>query len=245
MNHWIETTPAPKPSNAAIVNAYDFLLKRARLVRRVRGEEPEPLTRAARAASLGLGVLIGALSIEPTLNLLSPEQRMNAGFDPLHLVNTYGAFGSVSRERHEIVLEGARAEPGARESELEWREYELPCKPGDPERAPCWVTPYHYRLDWQMWFAAMGRPEGQAWLLHLVYQLLDGEPGVRALLARDPFPDAPPTLVRAVYYRYELTRFDELGWWRRTRLGLYLPALRRDDPRLLGALQRRGWLVSE
>ncbi len=30
INHWIESTPAPKPSNAAIVNSYDFLLDRAR-----------------------------------------------------------------------------------------------------------------------------------------------------------------------------------------------------------------------
>jgi hypothetical protein len=212
-----------------------------RLVNAVRDEAAAPLGRGARGVSLLLGALVGVLSIEPTLNLLSPEQRMNAGFDPLHLVNTYGAFGSISRERREIVIEGAMAEPGVSEDDLVWQPFEFPCKPGDVERAPCWVTPYHYRLDWQMWFAAMSRPERQGWLLHLVYQLLDGDAAVRTLLARDPFGGAAPTLVRASLYRYELTRFGEPGWWRRTRLGLYLPPLRRDDPRLLSALERLGW----
>jgi hypothetical protein len=40
MNHWIETTPTPLPSNAAIVNAYDFLLKRARRCQKERGMIP-------------------------------------------------------------------------------------------------------------------------------------------------------------------------------------------------------------
>jgi len=210
------------------------------LVVALRDPNAAPLGRAARVVSLVLAALIGVLSIEPTLNLLSPRQRMNAGFDPLHLVNTYGAFGSVSRERHEVVLEGAIADVGAREDELMWKEYELPCKPGDVERAPCWITPYHYRLDWQMWFAALGRPERQAWLLSFVYQLLTGAEGARSLIVHDPFAGATPTWVRASYYRYELTRFGEPGWWRRTRLGLYLPALRRDDPRLRDALDRLG-----
>ena len=210
------------------------------LVRALRDPDAAPLGRPARVVSLLLATLVGVLSVEPTLNLLSPAQRMNAGFDPLHLVNTYGAFGSISRERHEIVLEGAIAREGVREDELVWTEYELPCKPGDVERAPCWITPYHYRLDWQMWFAAMGRPERQTWLLAFVYQLLSGSEGARSLLVHDPFAGAAPTLVRASYYRYELTRFGQPGWWRRTRLGLYLPPLRRDDPRLLDALERSG-----
>ena len=40
VNHWIETTPAPRPSNAAVVNAYDFLLARARRCQRERGHLP-------------------------------------------------------------------------------------------------------------------------------------------------------------------------------------------------------------
>lgn len=200
-----------------------------------------PLTRVERGVSIALVGLVALLSINPVANMLSPRQLMNAGFDPLHLVNTYGAFGSVSRERHEVVLEGALAVAGASEGELVWREYEFPCKPGDPARRPCWVTPYHYRLDWQMWFAGLSRPERQPWIFNLVYKLLSGDRAVLSLLRSNPFPDAPPTYVRASLYRYEFTRFGESGWWRRQRLGTYVPALTRDDPRLLDVLERLGW----
>jgi len=210
------------------------------LVRGLVTSEPLPLSRPRQAVTLGLCALVGLLSINPIANLLSARQRMNSGFDPLELVNTYGAFGSVSRVRHEVVLEGARApRPGA---EPEWLEYEFPCKPGDPERAPCWVTPYHYRLDWQMWFAGLSRAEHEPWIVHLVYKLLQGEPGVLGLLRQNPFPDAPPALVRASLYRYAFTGFGEPGWWQRERVGPYLPALSLEDPRLLDFLRRYGWL---
>jgi Lipase maturation factor len=213
----------------------------ARVVRWARVDAAAPLTRIERGASLGLSLLIALLSVNPVANLLSARQRMNAGFDPLHLVNTYGAFGSVSRERHEVILEGAVAAAGKTEDELEWREYEFPCKPGDPEQPPCWVTPYHYRLDWQMWFAGLGNAQREPWILNLVYKLLSNDRPVLGLLRHNPFPAGPPTLVRASLYRYEFTHFGEHGWWHRTRLGPYLPALGRDDPRLLAALTRLGW----
>jgi hypothetical protein len=38
INHWIESTPVPKPSNAEIVNSLEFLLKRARQCARERGQ---------------------------------------------------------------------------------------------------------------------------------------------------------------------------------------------------------------
>jgi hypothetical protein len=215
------------------------LLPRA-LVARVVTTDPLPLSRPRRYVLLGLCALVALLSINPVANLLSSRQRMNSGFEPLELVNSYGAFGSVSRERHEVVLEGAAAAlPGA---QLEWREYEFPCKPGDPERAPCWVTPYHYRLDWQMWFAGLSRAEHEPWIVHLVYELLQGDRAVLGLLRSNPFPDAPPRFVRASLYRYEFTGFGERGWWHRQRVADYLPALSRDDPRLLSFLERYGWL---
>ena len=145
----------------------------------------------------------------------------------------------VSRERHEVVLEGASEEVGG---EPVWQEYQLPCKPGDVERAPCWVTPYHYRLDWQMWFAGLSRAEREPWILHLAYRLLEGDAAVLSLFSYNPFPEAPPRWVRATLYRYQFTGFGEQDWWRRTRLGPYLPPLTRDDPRLLDALDRLGWL---
>ena len=86
----------------------------------------------------------------PVRNLLSPHQAMNASFDPFRLVNTYGAFGTVGRERYEVIVEGTpEADPGP---DAEWREYEFKGKPGDPRRMPRQVAPYHLRLDWLMWF---------------------------------------------------------------------------------------------
>ena len=114
---------------------------------------------------------------------------MNRSFDPLDLVNTYGAFGNVDRERHEVILEGTRdAVPDA---SARWEEYELPCMPGDPRRRPCLVSPYHYRLDWQMWFVGNDAARGEAiedepWLVHLVWQLLRGEPGPTPALRARP-----------------------------------------------------------
>src|SRR5262249_5969127 len=137
----------------------------------------------------GYGLLVAVLSLGPIANLFSTRQAMNASFDPLHLVNTYGAFGTVSRVRDEIVLERTR---DASPEDARWEAYELPCKPGDVDRRPCLVSPYHLRLDWQMWFAAMSTYEQEPWIVELVDKLLHGEPAIRPLLAHDPFPDAPP-----------------------------------------------------
>src|SRR5262249_23220118 len=140
-----------------------------------------------RGTSYVLAAIVAILSLGPVGNMISPGQAMNSSFEPLALVNTYGAFGSVGRERYEVILQGTDdAELSAR---TVWREYEFPCKPGDARRSPCIVTPYHERLDWQMWFAALSSPERQPWIVHLVYRLLHGDRGIRTLLARDPFPD--------------------------------------------------------
>ena len=177
-------------------------------------------------------VLVGVLSIPVAVNLLSSEQRMNASFTPLNLVNTYGAFGTVSRIRHEVVLQGTH-DAEVTES-THWEDYEMPCKPGDVMRRPCLVSPYHYRLDWQMWFAAMSSYEEEPWIATLIDKLLRGDAAVKVLFSRDPFPDDPPRLVRAELYRYELTpRGDPSGaWWQRTRVGEYIRPMAKDDPEL-------------
>ena len=132
---------------------------------------------------------------------------MNASFDPFDLVNTYGAFGSVGRERYEIVLEGTADDPQS--PSARWLEYEFPCKPGRTDRRPCWISPYHYRLDWQMWFLAMPGAGTDPWFVHLVAKLLDGDAQTRRLLSPGPFMDQPPRAIRALYYRYEMTRLGE------------------------------------
>ncbi|HLK12407.1 MAG TPA: lipase maturation factor family protein [Candidatus Binatia bacterium] len=198
-------------------------------------------SRAHRGTAWALAALVTVLSVAPVRNLLSPRQAMNASFDPLHLVNTYGAFGSVGRVRDEVILEGTRDERVG--PDTRWQEYELPCKPGDVHRRPCVISPYHYRLDWQMWFAAMSSVEREPWLLHLVFDLLCGAPGVRSLFAVDPFAAAPPRWVRAELYRYRFTRPGEGSpdWWARTRVGTYVPPVSTRSPELRAYLRAHGW----
>src|SRR5262249_6072085 len=128
--------------------------------------------------------LVIVKSVPVVDNLTSHHQAMNRSFDRLALVNTYGAFGSGGMVRHELRIEGTTdADPQS----ATWRPYELPCKPGDPVRRPCVLGPYHRRLDWLIWFAAMAERPRDPWILHFVWKLLDGDRGIRRLLAVDPF----------------------------------------------------------
>jgi hypothetical protein len=198
-------------------------------------------SRAQQIAVAALVVVVAVLSIGPVANLLSTRQIMNTSFSPLALVNTYGAFGSVGRERDEIVFEGtADAVP----DDAQWRPYEFPCKPGDVMRRPCFVAPYQPRLDWAIWFAAMSTPERYPWTLHLVWKLLHNDPGALSLLAGNPFPDAPPRWIRARFYRYAFAPSEDPSgaWWTRTLVGEWLPPLDRDDPRLHRFLAAYGWI---
>jgi hypothetical protein len=208
---------------------------RDRLAERTAGTEE---SKARAMTTYALAIVVGLLSLNPIVNMLSPRQVMNTSFDPFDLVNTYGAFGSIGRERFEIVLEGtADAEPA---DAAAWVEYQFKCKPGDPGRRPCWVSPYHYRLDWQMWFAAMPGAGTPPWLVRLVAKLLAGDAGVRGLLAPGPFQDRPPRWIRGRLYRYEFTRPGETGWWRRALVGEYLPPLSSDSPVLAEYLSQTG-----
>jgi len=189
-----------------------------------------------------LFALVAILSINPVANLMSQGQAMNTSFDRFFLVNTYGAFGSVGEERPEVILEGTD-EDVITESTA-WKEYEFKCKPGDPRRRPCLITPYHYRLDWLMWFAAMSTPDRHPWSVHLVWKLLHGDRGAQSLLANNPFPERPPRFIRAQLYRYAFAPSGEAdgAYWRRELLGAWLPPLSTDDSRLREFVASRGWL---
>ena len=189
--------------------------------------------------------LIVLLSIQPVLNLVAPGaagQEMNASFDPLHLVNTYGAFGSVGRERPVIVFEGTdSANP---ETATDWKEYPYVGSPWDPKLRPPQIAPYQPHLDWQLWFAAMASPEDYPWTWNLVWKLLHNDPATLGLFAGNPFPDHPPRYVRAVLYTYHFARpgNPEHVYWTRDRLGLWLPAYSTDNAELLDVLHREEWL---
>src|SRR3954470_374163 len=163
----------------------------------------QPIPAAQRFAVAGLAVVVVMLSIAPTVNMLSPAQVMNTSFNPLQIVNTYGAFGSITKERYEIVVEGTDAE-AIGESTI-WREYEFKGKPGDPSRRPPQVAPYHMRLDWLMWFEAMAPSPHSGWFFNLLGGLLQGDRDTLSLLQTNPFPDGAPRYIRAQYYRYAFT----------------------------------------
>ncbi|AEY93125.1 integral membrane protein [Streptomyces hygroscopicus subsp. jinggangensis 5008] len=185
---------------------------------------------------LAVGALLLFLSHRPVVNMVSRRQVMNRSFDPLHLVNTYGAFGSVSRVRYEVVVEGTL--DGTPHPDSDWREYAFKGKPGDPRRWPRQFAPYHLRLDWLMWFAALSPAYAGEWFGGLVERLLENDRDTLRLLRRSPFPpDTPPRYVRARLFRYRYTTWAELretgACWERTFVREYLP-----PTRLAGAVQR-------
>ncbi|XP_072610303.1 lipase maturation factor 1 isoform X2 [Vulpes vulpes] len=181
-----------------------------------------------QAVHLALAVLVAWLSVPVVLNLLSPTQIMNTSFNPLRIVNTYGAFGSITKERTEVILQGTAA-PNASSPDAVWEDYEFKCKPGDPGRRPCLISPYHYRLDWLMWFAAFQTYEHNEWIIHLAGKLLANDASALSLLAVNPFEGrAPPRWLRGEHYRYKFSRpggpHAAAGkWWLRKRIGPYFP----------------------
>ncbi|MEK7356092.1 MAG: lipase maturation factor family protein, partial [Bdellovibrionota bacterium] len=187
-----------------------------------------------------LALAIGLLSIRPAMNLVSTSQVMNGSFDPLHLVNTYGAFGSVGRERDELLIEGTG--DSVITDQTQWLEYAFKGKPGELTRLPPQVTPYHNKLDWQMWFAAMSPYYKNHWIVNMIGKFLQNEPSVMKLIRKNPFPEAPPKFIRARLFRYKFTTWGEKGWWRREERGIYLPPLSVDDPQFRKILTDQGWL---
>jgi hypothetical protein len=174
---------------------------------------------------LAVTALIVFLSYRPARNLLSRRQIMNASFDPFHIVGTYGAFGSVTKERYEVVIEGT-ADPVLTPQTV-WREYEFKGKPGDVRRRPPQFAPYHLRLDWLMWFAAMSSPMYHEWFVPLLVKLLDADRPTLRLIRKDPFDGKPPRFVRALLYLYRFNapkeRRETGAWWHRELVGDYVP----------------------
>ncbi len=206
-------------------SAFDDSTLRAFIPIAIPSTEPRPWPH--EAAIFAVTALVIVLSIKPVRNMLSRRQVMNYSFNPFHLVNTYGAFGSITRKRFEIVLEGT-ADP-ALSGQTQWREYEFKGKSGDPRRRPPVVAPYHWRLDWQIWFVAIRPYHYPPWLIALVAKLLANDPPTLKLLARNPFADHAPRLIRAHLYQYRFATPEEKratgNWWIRTFVDECLPPM--------------------
>jgi hypothetical protein len=197
-----------------------------------RGDLPaggRPARRPARAPAIVAAVVIVPVSLlhftgglgflVPGWQVVAPAAELLA---PLRSINSYGLFAVMTTTRPEIVVEGSN------DGET-WSAYEFTYKPGDLARRPPMVAPHQPRLDWQMWFAALGRYDENVWFQNFCARLLEGSPSVLGLLARDPFNGTPPRFVRAVLYRYRFASMAahraEGVWWTRERLGEYSPVL--------------------
>jgi hypothetical protein len=185
--------------------------------------ESGPKTRWGRLGVIGglvltVPLLIGSTGIHVPGWMLAPNQALA----PLRSFNSYGLFAVMTPKRPEIILEGTR-------DGKTWVTYDFKYKPGELHTRPAQVVLYQPRLDWQMWFAALGDIRQNQWFMAFCARLLQGSPEVTKLLAWNPFPDQPPLAVRAWLYEYRFTtpaeRKQTHQWWIRDFIGRYSPDL--------------------
>ncbi len=175
-----------------------------------------------RAVSIGLAGFVGVVSGLLFLGLFSIS--LPGGSEvlrlvaPLRIVNSYGLFAVMTTTRPEIIVEGSN-------DGVTWAAYEFRYKAGNVMRAPPVVAPHQPRLDWQMWFAALGNYQENRWFVNFMLRLLQGERSVTGLLQYNPFPAAPPKYIRAEVYLYNFSHSGERAWWRREARGTYFPAV--------------------
>src|SRR5580658_6501166 len=191
----------------------------------VRGAQPE--TRTHLGVTLALMVFVLTTSGLQFLEMFrvplpAPAESYLAWLSPMRLINSYGLFAVMTTTRPEIVVEGSN-------DGTAWAPYEFRYKPGDVKRPPPWVAPYQPRLDWQMWFAALGSADENRWFYSFAARLMQGSAPVLGLLQRNPFPGTPPRYIRAVVYDYRFTDYAERrqsgAWWKREEKVTYLPAI--------------------
>ena len=167
------------------------------------------------ASGFQLAITLGCRS-----PLLRPFGWVAEKLAPFRTVSNYGLFAVMTTDRREIIVEGSN-------DGVNWLPYEFKYKPGDVNRRPAFVAPFQPRLDWQMWFAALGDYRQNPWFVNFCQRLLQGSPDVLALLEKNPFPDHPPRYVRARFYDYHFTSLAERrttgAWWKRQLIGEYLP----------------------
>jgi lipase maturation factor 1 len=172
--------------------------------------------------TLPLNTMLILSAFKPRTAWPGPIATLYDYVEPFRIVNGYGLFRVMTKSRPEIILEGSA-------DGIDWRAYEFKWKPGDLNRPPPWVAPHQPRLDWQMWFAALGTYRQNPWFVRLAVKLLENNPSVTGLLAHNPFPNEPPRYIRATLYDYHFTSWDEHkatgAWWKRERQGEYLPAI--------------------
>jgi predicted DCC family thiol-disulfide oxidoreductase YuxK len=183
--------------------------------------------RSAVATATVIVIIVVPLGIHRIWELFAPHDlpvlgSVTRALEPFLIVNPYGLFANMTTKRPEIIVEGS-------DDGQSWHEYDFRYKPGEITREPPWNIPHQPRLDWQMWFAALGDIRQQWWFFNFMRRLLENSPPVLALLASNPFPGHPPKYVRAIVYDYRFSdrqlRAATGQWWTRRREGLYVQAI--------------------
>jgi hypothetical protein len=171
---------------------------------------------AAGLLCLTVPLLVGAFNV--SMPMPSAVNSLAGYAEPFRIANPYGLFAVMTTMRPEIVIEGS-------EDGVTWKPYEFKWKPGNVNRRPEFTTPHMSRLDWQMWFAALGDVNSNPWMILFLQRLQEGSPAVLRLMGSNPFPGHPPKMIRAVLYDYKMTDFGERratgAWWKRTETGIY------------------------
>ncbi|MFZ9001391.1 MAG: lipase maturation factor family protein [Bacteriovoracaceae bacterium] len=188
---------------------------------------------------LTLALFVSYKSINPIKNLVGPRQAMNRSYDQFHFVNSYGVFGGITKKRMEIVIKGTEDE--VIDENTVWKEYEIFCKPGNIFDRPCIASPYHYRLTWQIWFAAMGSYNYNPWIINMVYKLLRGDSHVLSLFSFNPFPSKPPKFIKLDHYLYKLSPYTQQQWYNRTFVKDYLGPVSLEHKGLQDYINKKGW----
>jgi hypothetical protein len=208
----------------------DFILQKfapRRFGELFKAQKNDSRWRWPRVMTIPLAVVILTVSLFQMISmfgvrssLLAPAAALEGWLMPLRSVNSYGLFAVMTTTRNEIIVEGSN-------DGVNWLPYEFKYKPGDVNRRPMFVAPFQPRLDWQMWFAALGNDQQNPWFAGFCGRLMQGSPEVLALLEKNPFPDKPPRFIRGEFYDYHFTDGAERratgAWWKREFVGEYLP----------------------
>ena len=180
-------------------------------------------------------------------------------------------IGTVGHERYEVIFYVTNetiSNPNEIDKE-DWFEIIFKCKPGPLDRRPCLITPYHYRLDWQIWFAGFQphTPNRHPWIFLFCAQLLNADYNSEILKLLDDSvyqfynQDEKQTSkkkkkkkrkkknnkqtkwIKADMYRYTFTKqFSDELWWNREYVSSYLPPLNLEHPQFNNILKQLHWV---
>eukprot|EP01060_Flectonema_neradi_P029997 TRINITY_DN4268_c2_g1_i1.p1 TRINITY_DN4268_c2_g1~~TRINITY_DN4268_c2_g1_i1.p1 ORF type:complete len:692 (+),score=71.00 TRINITY_DN4268_c2_g1_i1:728-2803(+) len=158
--------------------------------------------------------------------------KVGGHFQDLRAFNGYGLFRRMTGvgKNGEVAVPVLVLEYG---NEREgWTEIPLRYGVGPVNRSPPWVAPHQPRLDWRMWFAALGSVHSDTWVLALASGLLNREPDVENLVDfRFNTTVSPTTAIRGVLYHYDFSSSTspDTDWWVRTQKGLWLQPITKSD----------------